>query len=191
MTVETPELRAIVERLGKLEKQNRRLQRGILAAFTAFSAVILMGQAAPSPRIVDARKFVLKDANGNVRGWMGIVGEGSELVLGNDSARPMITLKVSTDAGDLHFYGSRSSGMNLGVNSGSPSVSIQDADRQGSAGLTFGKNGPSLSLEDGNGFSTVVGTSQIENPSDSQARYTSAAAVVLFDTNKKVIWRAP
>ena len=191
MTVETPELRAVVERVGKLEKQNRRLQRGMLATFIAFSAVILMGQAAPSPRTVDAQKFVLKDANGNVRGWMGIVGKGSELVLGNDSAKPMISLRVSNDSGDLHFYGERRSGMNLGVNSGNPSISILDADGQGGAGITFGKNGPSLSLEDGNGFSAVVGTSQIDNSSDGQARYTSAASVVLFDKKKKVIWRAP
>jgi hypothetical protein len=191
MNVEPPELSEFVIRLGKLEKQNRRLQRGIIAALAAVTAVILMGQAAPSPHTVDAQRFVLKDVNGNVRGWMGIVGKGSELVLGNDSAQPMISLRVSTDSGDLHFYGSRRSGMNLGVNSGSPSISILNADGQGGAGLTFGKNGPSLSLEDGNGFSTVVGTSEIENASDGQRRYTSAASIVLFDKGKRVLWKAP
>lgn len=80
--------------------------------------------------------------------------------------------------------------MNLGVNSGNPSVSILDADGQGGATINVGKNGASLKLEDGKGFSAVVGTSPIENP-DRQAQQTSAASVVLFDKDKKVIWRAP
>ncbi len=190
MTAEKPELRDLVERLGKLEKRNRRLERGLIAALTALSAIVLMGQAAPSPRIVEAQKFVLKDADGNVRAWMGIIGKGSELNLGNANAQPMISLEVSNDSGDLHFYGSRRSGMNLGINSGNPSISIVDSDGQGGAGLNFGKNGPSLKLEDGRGFSAVMGTSQVENP-DRQAQYTSTASVTLFDKDKKVIWRAP
>jgi len=190
MTAETPEPRDIAERLGKLEKRNRRLQRGVIAATIAFSTVILMGQAAPSPRIVEAQKFVLKDANGNVRGWMGIIGKGSELTLGNVNSQPMISLEVSTDSGDVHLYGSRRSGMNLGINSGNPSISIVDSDGQGGAGLNFGKNGPSLKLEDGRGFSAVMGTSQVENP-DRQAQYTTTASITLFDKDKKVIWRAP
>jgi hypothetical protein len=190
MNAETPELRDVVERLNKLEERHRRLQRGLIAALIAVSTVILMGQAAPSPGTVEAQKFVLKDASGKVRGWMGIIGNGSELALGNVNAQPMISLEVSTDSGDLHFYGSRRSGMNLGVNSGEPSISIVDSEGQGGAGITFGKNGPSLKLEDGNGFSTVVGTSQIEDP-DRPAQQTSAASVVLFGKDKKVIWRAP
>src|SRR4029077_8822292 len=183
MTAETPELRDLVERLDKLEKRNRRLQRGLIAVFTALSAIVLMGQAAPSPRVVEAQKFVIKDADGKVRGWLGIIGKGSELTLGNANAQPMISLEVSNDSGDLHFYGSRRSGMNLGINSGNPSVSILDADGRGGAGITFAKNGPSLKLEDGNGFSAVVGTSPIQN-TDRHDKYTSAASVTLFDKDK-------
>lgn len=191
MTLETLELEAIVERLGMLEKENRRLRRCMIIVIIAVSSVILMGQSKPLARIAEAQKFALKDASGNVRGWMGIVGKGSELILRNDSAQPMISLKVSTDAGDLHFYGRQSSGMNLGLDSASPSVAMAYADGQGSAGITFGKNGPSLRLVERNGFSTVVGASQINSPTAGRAPYTSAASVVLYDKNKKVIWKAP
>ena len=190
MTAETPELRNLVERLGKLEKRNRRLERGLFAALTALSTIVVMGQAAPSPRIVEAQKFVLKDTSGNVRGWLGIIGNGSELTLGNANAQPMISLEVSNDSGDLHFYGSQRSGMNLGINSGNPSVSIVAADGQGGAAINFGKNGPSLNLQDGNGFSTLIGASQTKNP-NRQVQKTSAASIVLFDKDKKVIWKAP
>jgi hypothetical protein len=76
------------------------------------------------------------------------------------------------------------------INSGNPSMSILDADGQGDVGITFGRDGPSLKLEDGSEFSALVGTLQIENP-NRQLQRTSAASVVLFDKNKKIIWKAP
>ena len=192
MNVEIEDLKAIRERVAKLERQNRRLQRGIFAALAALTGLVVMGQARPSRTIVEAQEFVLKDSNGAIRGRLGVLGkEGSELTLGNSNAQPMMSLRVSADSGDLHFYGSRRSGMNLGVNSGNPSISIADAEGQGSAGLTFGKTGPSLRLADGEGFSTVVGTSQIEKPGEGQAQYSSAASVVLYDKNRKILWKAP
>ena len=105
MRSDIPELHAILERVGKLEAQNRRLRWGNVAILALFSAAILMGQAAPSPRVVEAQRFILKDSDGNVRGWMGTIGKGSELILGNVNAQPMIRLIVSTDSSDLHFFG--------------------------------------------------------------------------------------
>jgi hypothetical protein len=191
MTPDTPELQAIVERLSKLEGQNRRLKRGGAAILAALSTLVLMGQAAPSPRVVEAQRFVLKDANGNVRGWMGVIGKGSELTLGNVNAQPMMGLMVSEDSSDLHFFGSRKSGMTLGVNSGDPALSMMGAEGIGGAGITIAKDGPSLTLQDGRGFSAVVGTAQLETPTNGKTHQTSAASVVLFDKGKKVIWQAP
>jgi hypothetical protein len=191
MTLDTPELHAIVERLDKLEGQNRRIKRGSVTVFVALSALVLMGQAAPSPRVVEAQKFVLKDTDGNVRGWMGVIGKGSELTLGNVNRQPGMTLMVSLDASDLHFFGSRKSGMTLGVNSGDPALSMIDAEGNGGAGIAFAKDGPSLTLEDGRGFSTVVGATQLETTAKGGAHQTSAASVVLFGKDKKVIWQAP
>lgn len=80
--------------------------------------------------------------------------------------------------------------MNLGVNSGKPSISIADVDGQGAAGITFAKTGPSLNLQDASGFSTVIGSSQIGDPAR-PAQPSSAASIVLLGRDKKVIWRAP
>jgi hypothetical protein len=84
----------------------------------------------------------------------------------------------------------RRSGMSLGINSGSAPISILDGDGKDSAGINFGKNDPSLNLQDANGFSAVLGTSQVENP-NRQTQQTSAASLILLDNNEKVIWRAP
>jgi hypothetical protein len=182
---------AFEERLSFLEEQNRRLKWGGIAVLIAFSAVLLMGQAKPTPRSVEAEKFVLKDANGNVRGWMGVIGEGSEIVLGNSNRQPMLTLEVSTDSDDLHFYGSRNSGMNLGLNSGDPSISLMGAEKSGAAGIIFRKNGPSLKLEDAKGYTALIGATESENAVNGQTKFTSAASVVLLDNHKKIIWKAP
>jgi hypothetical protein len=191
MTSETPELQIIVERLHKLEAQNRRMKCRGIAILAALSALVLMGQAAPVPRVVEAQKFVLKDANGSVRGWLGIIGNGSELTLGNADLQPRMTLMVSVDSSDLHFFGSRKSGMTLGVDSGDPAISMIGADGKGGAGITFGRNGPSLTLEDAKGFSTVLGSTQLQNAANNESQHTSGASVVLLDGDKKVIWRTP
>lgn len=191
MTSDTPELQTIVRRLGKLEVENRRLKRAGVTVLAALSAVVLMGQAAPSPRVVEAQRFVLKDADGKVRGWLGVIGKGSELTLGNANAQPMMGLMVSTDSSDLHFFGSRKSGMTLSVNSGDPALAMMGAEGIGGAGIGFAKDGPSLTLKDGNGFSAVVGATQLETPTSGKTHQTSAASVMLFDKSKKLIWQAP
>jgi hypothetical protein len=191
MRSDIPELHAILERVGKLEAQNRRLRWGSVAILALLSAVILMGQAAPSSRVIEAERFILKDNDGNVRGWMGTIGKGSELSLGNVNAQPMMRLIVSTDSSDLHFFGSRKSGMNLGLDSGNPDVSMMGAEGNGGARITFGKNGPALTLEDAKGFSTIVGATQLEKPANTGAHSASAASIILLDRDKKVIWQTP
>ena len=191
MRSDIPDLQVILERMSELEAQNRRLRWGSVAILTLFSAVILMGQAAPAPRVVEAQRFILKDSDGNVRGWMGTIGRGSELSLGNVDAQPMMRLIVSTDSSDLHFFGSRKSGMNLGLDSGNPDISVMGAEGSGGAGITFRENGPSLTLVDAKGFSTIVGATQLEKPANGGTHSTSAASIVLLDRDKKIIWRTP
>lgn len=191
MTSDTQELHAIQERIRKLEVQNQRLRRGFIAIMALLSFVILLGQAAPSPRVLEAQKFVLKDNEGNVRGWMGTIGKGSELTLGNVNAQPMIRLIVSTDSSDLHFFGSRKSGMNLSLDSGGPDISMMGAEGNGGVKITFKEFGPSFTLEDAKGSSTIIGATQLENSSNRKVNFTSVASIVLLDKDKNVIWQTP
>jgi hypothetical protein len=191
MIPDTPDLHAVLDRISKLEAQNRRLKKGTIATLAILSAIILMGQVAPSPRVLEAQRFVLKDRDGNVRGWMGTIGKGSELTLGNVNAQPMIRLIVSTDSSDLHFFGSHKSGMNLGLDSGNPDISMIGAEGNGEVRITFKEPGPSLTLEDAKGSSTIVGATQLEKPATRKADPTSAASIILLDKDKKVIWQTP
>ena len=141
--------------------------------------------------MLEAQRFVLKDNGWNVRGWMGTIGKGSELTPGDANAQPMIRLIVSTDSSDLHIFGSRKSGMNLGLDSGCPDISMIGADGNGGAKITFKEFGPSFHLDGANGSSTIIGAAQFEKSTNRKANLTSAASIVLLDKDKNVIWRTP
>lgn len=194
MTSDTQDIRTIVLRLQQLEKQNRRLKWigvSIAAILLALWGVGPTSEASPATGVIEVQKVVFKDPNGNVRGWIGVFGKGSELMLGNDQAQPMMRLLVSSDASDLHFYGSRNSGMNLGIDSGDPAISILGASANGGATFEFAGGGPSLTLKDKAGSSTVVGVAGVQPTAGSGAHQRSAASIVLLNKDKKVIWQAP
>jgi hypothetical protein len=191
MKSEAPDMQAIVKRMDKLERQNRRLKFGGFVILGALSAVVLMGQAAPAAKVIEAQKFVLKDADGNVRGWFGAYAAGSELILGNAKKQPQMRLMASEDGSDLHFFGSRNGGMTLSVNSGNPKIAIAGADGNGGVAIRFSEAGPSVTVNDRAGFSAVIGATQLKSQARSEARATSAASVVLFDRDKNAIWQSP
>ena len=187
----TTDLNIILERIRELEVQNRRLKKWNVVILTSLCVIILMGQAMPSPHVVEAQKFVLKDAEGNVRGWMGTIGKGSELNLGNVNAQPMMRFVVGTDSSLLHLFGSHQSGMSFGLDSGTPDISIVGAEGTGAARVAFGDFGPSLTLTDAKGLSAAVGAVQFDKLTSGKARQPSAASLLLLDQDKKIIWQAP
>jgi hypothetical protein len=62
---------------------------------------------------------------------------------------------------------------------------------KGTAWLQVGGTGPGLWLEDAQQFKAVVGVTETEVIKTCESRTTSAAALTLFDKDRKVIWRAP
>lgn len=51
--------------------------------------------------------------------------------------------------------------------------------------------GPSLELEDNEGFSTILGRSDLIETRTGRKERTPAASVVLFGKDKQVLWSAP
>jgi hypothetical protein len=191
MTSDPSELQAIKNRLSTLEAQNRRLKWSGLSLLAVLSAFVLMGQTAPTPQVIEAQRFVLKDAKGNVRAWLGLFGKGSEIILGDTNKEPKMTLKVSEDASDLHFYGGEHSGMNLGVDLGYPAISMAGTDGNGRVDIAVSTSGPAIKAQDEKGFSTILGAAQLKASPGAQAKQTSGASVILLDTSGKIIWKAP
>ena len=75
----------------------------------------------------------------------------------------MVRLVVSTDSSDLHLFGGPKSGLNLSVDSENPDISMIAAEGNGEERIAFSEHGPSFTLQDAMGFSTIVGGARREN----------------------------
>src|SRR2546428_13961492 len=64
-------LEEVVKRIEELERQVRRWRRAAVALMLSAVALMTLGAAVPRGRVVEAQKFVLKDAAGGVRAGLG------------------------------------------------------------------------------------------------------------------------
>jgi hypothetical protein len=69
---------SVLERLEKLERQNRRFKRAGLVVMLLAGATLLIGQA-KSQWKAEAEMFILKDAEGKVRAELGMAVHGPHL----------------------------------------------------------------------------------------------------------------
>ena len=92
----TSDLDLLAARIERLEKQNRRLKRSVLAVLLGAASLVVMGQARPSTTL-GAQSFVLRDATG---------GKRAELVLESESPRsiPTPTLRFFDEKGNQTLF---------------------------------------------------------------------------------------
>ena len=121
MNPQDPELLAIVERLDRLERQNRRFKLvGATLVFFALSVPLIMGQARTT-RVLEANEFVLRDTTGKIRARLGIGVTGMQLPsnapadlasleLYDPASKPMARLMAATNEGAFNL-GPSSPGM--------------------------------------------------------------------------------
>lgn len=72
-----------------------------------------------------------------------------------------------------------------------PSFSMYDSTGQKRIGFAVPNGAPSLRLTDKEGFSTTLGSADLLVPSTGRKESTSAASIVLFGKDQKVLWSAP
>lgn len=79
----------LADRVARLERENRKLKRAGLAILAMGGVTLLMGQSAPANRTVEAGKFKLVDKDGQNRGGLLILADGSPALLlgGKDGLR--------------------------------------------------------------------------------------------------------
>ena len=180
MTAQASELTAVVARLEKVERQNRRLRRAGIAVLVLAAAGLLMGQATPKARIVEAEGFFLKDEKGNIRALLGVnkVGPGLEgpglglfdekgklrallavgkegpgLALFDKDDKPRIGLGIMVKDVPVLYLSDENGKVRarLGVNKAGPELYVSDENGKPRAGLAVVKAGPVLRLSDENG----------------------------------------
>ncbi|MFI5175701.1 MAG: hypothetical protein ACHQKY_12635 [Terriglobia bacterium] len=92
MTTETPNFELVIERLTRVEAQNRNLKRLLYFLFLLVGAVLLMGQAETN-HVIEAQKFILTDAEGRTRAILDSNEQGgANLVLVDANGKQRVNL---------------------------------------------------------------------------------------------------
>ena len=181
---------AVLERLERLERSNRRLKVSGLVLLLGLAAVGLMGQARPALQTVEAQEFVVKDAGGVVRARLGASQSGASLNLSHEGGRANLVvsggrsqgahLVVTDSAGrvkSLLLVNPESVGLYLSpVDASGPPRSprvVFEVLNQGTGGFAF---------YDRNGQSRA----QLGSVSDD-----GSSQVMVLDASGKPFWKAP
>lgn len=186
-------------RLLKLEKQNRRFTQLGLAVLIVPALLLVMGQAA-SKKTVEANEFVLKDADGKVRAKIGMGldfqhKDGPAIVLFDAENDSRISISTSEDEAQV-LVNSHQASASSSMWAGAPGYRGSGLGVTGPAGVVRVNlngpvvDGPQVSIEDKEGYSTQIGRSALVTKTGREEK-TPAASLVLFNKDKKVMWSAP
>jgi hypothetical protein len=197
------DVKSLYERVEHVEKQNRWMKR--TGAVAVLSAVVLLvsGQAkVDTKKTVEASEFVLKDANGVVRAKLGmgvaLMMKGPGLVLYDERGQERASVSTSEEQAKIYL----SSGSSITSPSSSMWAGMPGKDGSG-VGVTGPSGvvrmnldgpligGPQIGLQDKDGYETHIGKTDLVITKSGKTEHTSAASVVMFDKEKKVLWSAP
>jgi hypothetical protein len=156
MATKDEEMQRVIDRLERVERQNRCLVRGGLAFALLCGGVLLMAQK-PLTRNVEAQGFVLKDAAGKVRAELHMTESGPELALygaqgPGTSSRPgkSASLMLTKDGPELLLWGPGTTGVRVGMLKDVPSLTLLGGEGKGDAFLFAGEH-PGMALSYGEG----------------------------------------
>jgi hypothetical protein len=212
----------LAKRLERLERDNRRMKRLGVAAGVVLAALGAVYAARPLPQKVMAREFDVVDSSGRVRIRLsGTPFKASVEVLdaqGNRDASMEVDgggpayVTAGKDGGDVAaLISNAQSGALVGVGytpDWNAMVAGKSGRALGDALKSYQKriaSGPSVSMgvspsggadvivQDRQGYSMDLGSTQTVTPTTGQIQQTSAASIVMFGNGKRrrVIWQAP
>jgi len=147
MTALTRDMQAVVDRLGKLERQSRRWRLAAFLATIGLVAVFAMAQTSTPRELnaerVTARAFTLIDSTGKTRARWGSTEDGPALFLFDEAGRARVGLAATKEgSAGLELYdaaGNRKVGLN--VTNDEPRLFLYDDAGKMRAGLTVSKDG--------------------------------------------------
>jgi hypothetical protein len=74
----------LAERLKRVERQNGMLKAVGLITLCTGVLMIVMGQSRPSPRVVEAERFIVRDSKGDEKASLGLASDGAALTAGSE-----------------------------------------------------------------------------------------------------------
>ena len=106
MTGPMEDLTALSARVARLERQNRWLKRGGLAALVIVGTALLLGSRAEPAKTLEVERLVLRDTFGRQRAALQVT-KGDDpavsLILYDENERPRAGLGVNKDGPGLYF----------------------------------------------------------------------------------------
>jgi hypothetical protein len=207
------DLSELKRRLDRLERGLWRWKRATLVACLGLTAVLLMGQTRPTPvpKLVEAEKFLLRDANGMPRAMLATQPSGATaLVLSDKSGTLRASLNVTPSGSpSLDLYDRKGkSRIVFGVQEDSrPLLVFYDENEKSRVDLEVRQDGtPALALSNQSGRPKVA----MEVRKDGRARVAlfdelpngparagvlveadGSASLILTNKDGKVIWKVP
>ncbi len=170
MTSQTPDMQAVLERLERLERQNRWFKRMGGLALIAVSVLILMGQSASKGHVVEAQRFIVRDAEGLVRAELGLSDGATVLKLYGQRGTTQARLDTGTGGGQLE---------------------LRDDSGKAYSGLWAGSAGAMVYAHDQDDNEIFLGSLKTGDARSGKLRITGKPLIVMMDKNEKDIWRAP
>ena len=147
----------IAQRLERLERSDRRWRRLAACGVLGVAAVALMGQR-PTSRVVEAERFVLRDAAGHARAELMVEGEQSVALRFKDAdSMPRLTLGVENGAAlvVLNERGGRLRAGLVALPHGAPGLTFYGTNGKPRAEFNLTREGtPALTFSDRDGFET-------------------------------------
>jgi hypothetical protein len=222
MTFPTEDIQALRKRLDQLEHDHKRLRRFGLLAFLGLVVTLLMGQSGRNvvPEVIEAQRFVVKDATGKSVAALGTDRDGAPLlVLMNSDGRLAATLDVTAQKKPtLTLYDRNSKGrLILAVDSdGSPALAMNDKNgtpriglavaTQGSGGLVLygDRNAARASLglgtdwspylvflDDNGNVRTALGQAEALPAALTKTFRLADYSMMLLNSKGEMLWSAP
>jgi len=150
---------AIVTRLERLERQQRRWRALAIVAALGVTTLGLMGQR-QAGRTVEAERFVLRDAEGRARAELLIVDNKEQSValrFKDADGSPRLTLGTENGAAlvVLNEQGGKLRAGLVTLPHGAPGLNLYDSTGKPRAELSLNRDGaPALTFNDRDGFAT-------------------------------------
>jgi hypothetical protein len=149
----------VTRRLERLELSQRRWQRLAACGVLGLAAVALMGQSGrPATRVVEAERFVLRDAAGHARAELMAEGEQSVALRFKDAdGMPRLTLGVENGSAllVLNERGGRLRAGLVALPHGAPGLTFYGTNGKARAEFNLTREGtPALMFSDRDGFET-------------------------------------
>lgn len=151
--------RAIVERLERLEKSNRRLKAGLGLCATALVATIMIGAEQATGPITARENIRLVDDDGKPRIVLGCDKEGTFLFLNDEAGRLRTSIAAQSKQTYMNFKDDQGrTRMVVLLDENGPSVKLRSTEGAPLATLASDEEGGLVQIVDTAGKSRVIGT---------------------------------